>query len=92
MNPGFVIFSDFLYNNLNLSFNFKFMINLAINGFGRIGRQAFKIAFDNKNIKIVGINDLTDTKTLAHLLQYDTAYGKYKYEVGYDEKNIIINP
>ncbi len=66
------------------------MINLAINGFGRIGRHAFKVAYDNKNIKIVGINDLTDTKTLAHLLQYDTSYGKYKYEVSYDEKNIII--
>jgi glyceraldehyde 3-phosphate dehydrogenase len=66
------------------------MMNLAINGFGRIGRHAFKAAFDNKNIKIVGINDLTDTKTLAHLLQYDTSYGKYKHEVGYDEKNIIV--
>ena len=49
------------------------MLNLAINGFGRIGRQVFKIAFENKNIKIVGINDLTDTKTLAHLLKHDTA-------------------
>lgn len=66
------------------------MINIAINGFGRIGRHAFKASFDNKKIKIVGINDLTDTKTLAHLLQYDTSYGKYKYEVSYDEKNIIV--
>ncbi|MBI4427000.1 MAG: type I glyceraldehyde-3-phosphate dehydrogenase [Candidatus Magasanikbacteria bacterium] len=69
------------------------MINLAINGFGRIGRQAFKVAFDRKDFKIVAVNDLTDTKTLAHLLQHDTAYGKYKYTVGFDEKNIIIgNP
>ncbi len=67
------------------------MINIAINGFGRIGRHAFRTALDNKKIKIVGINDLTDTKTLAHLLQYDTSYGKYKYEVGYDEKNIIVS-
>jgi len=66
------------------------MINLAINGFGRIGRHAFKVAFDNRKVKVVGINDLTDTKTLAHLLQHDSAYGKYKYEVGYDEKNIIV--
>lgn len=66
------------------------MTRIAINGFGRIGRQAFKAAFGNKNIQIVAINDLTDTKTLAHLLQYDTAYGKYDYEVGYDEKNIIV--
>ncbi|KKQ40825.1 MAG: Glyceraldehyde-3-phosphate dehydrogenase, type I [Candidatus Magasanikbacteria bacterium GW2011_GWA2_37_8] len=66
------------------------MTNIAINGFGRIGRQAFKAAFKNKRIKIVGINDLTDTKTLAHLLQYDTAYGKYELPVTYDEKNIIV--
>ncbi|MBI4992608.1 MAG: type I glyceraldehyde-3-phosphate dehydrogenase [Candidatus Magasanikbacteria bacterium] len=69
------------------------MINLAINGFGRIGRQAFKVAFDRKDFKIIAVNDLTDTKTLAHLLQHDTAYGKYKYQVGFDEKNLIIgNP
>ncbi len=66
------------------------MLNLAINGFGRIGRQVFKVAFENKNIKIVGINDLTDTKTLAHLLKHDTAYGNYEKEVSFDEKNIIV--
>lgn len=65
-------------------------MNIAINGFGRIGRQAFKVAFARKNIKIVGINDLTDTKTLAHLLKYDTAYGKYELPVEYDEKNLIV--
>jgi glyceraldehyde 3-phosphate dehydrogenase len=65
-------------------------MNLAINGFGRIGRQSFKVAVANKNIKIVAINDLTDTKTLAHLLQYDTAYGKYALPVTYDEKNIVV--
>lgn len=66
------------------------MTKISINGFGRIGRQAFKAAFGNKNIQIVAINDLTDTKTLAHLLQYDTAYGKYDQEVKFDEKNLII--
>lgn len=66
------------------------MVKIAINGFGRIGRQVFKAAFNNKNIQIVAINDLTDTKTLAHLLQYDTAYGKYEKEVTCDEKNLII--
>lgn len=66
------------------------MVRIAINGFGRIGRQAFKAAFGNKNIQIVAINDLTDTMTLAHLLQYDTAYGKYDREVSCDEKNIIV--
>lgn len=66
------------------------MINIAINGFGRIGRHAFKIAWEKKNIRVVAINDLTDTKTLAHLLKYDTAYGKYEREVKFDEKNLII--
>ncbi len=65
-------------------------MNIAINGFGRIGRHVFKAAFTKKNIKIVGINDLADTKTLAHLLKYDTAYRGYNLEVGYDEKNIIV--
>ncbi len=67
------------------------MLNLAINGFGRIGRQAFKVAFSKKDIKVVAINDLTDTKTLAHLLKYDTAYGRYDLPVGFDEKNLIVN-
>lgn len=78
------------------------MVNIAINGFGRIGRQAFKVALKNttaaagsrlggKNIKIVGINDLTDTKTLAHLLKHDTGYGQYPEEVSFDEKNLIVN-
>ncbi len=66
-------------------------MNLAINGFGRIGRQAFKVAFEKENIKIVGINDLTDTKTLAHLLQYDTAYGHYQRKVSFDSKNLIVD-
>ncbi|HSR89445.1 MAG TPA: type I glyceraldehyde-3-phosphate dehydrogenase [Candidatus Udaeobacter sp.] len=66
-------------------------MNIAINGFGRIGRQAFKVAFGRKKINIVGINDLTDTKTLAHLLKYDTAYGKYEKEVSFDEKNLIVD-
>ena len=66
------------------------MVNIAINGFGRIGRQAFRAAWNNKKIKIVAINDLTDTKTLAHLLRYDTAYGTWPVEVLYDETNIVI--
>lgn len=66
-------------------------MNLAINGFGRIGRHALKAAFGKKNIKIVAINDLTDTKTLAHLLKHDTAYRAYDHEVNFDEKNIIVD-
>jgi glyceraldehyde 3-phosphate dehydrogenase len=66
-------------------------MNLAINGFGRIGRQAFKIAFEKKSIKIVAINDLTDPKTLAHLLKHDTSYRTWDHDVSYDEKNIIVD-
>jgi len=66
------------------------MLNIAINGFGRIGRQAFKVAILKKDIKIVAINDLTDTKTLAHLLKHDTAYGLYNFPVSFDEKNLIV--
>lgn len=66
------------------------MLNIAINGFGRIGRQAFKIAFGRKNINIVAINDLTDSKTLAHLLKHDTSYHEWDKEMSFDEKNIIV--
>ncbi|HSH31465.1 MAG TPA: type I glyceraldehyde-3-phosphate dehydrogenase [Candidatus Saccharimonadales bacterium] len=67
------------------------MIQVAINGFGRIGRNAFKIAFDNPEIEIVAINDLTDTKTLAYLLKHDSNYGTYQHEVSHDEGHIIVN-
>ena len=66
------------------------MVKLAINGFGRIGRNALKIAIERKDIEIVAINDLTDTKTLAKLLQYDSSYGIYDQDVNYDENNLII--
>lgn len=64
---------------------------IAINGFGRIGRNAFKLAFDRSDLEVVAINDLTDTKTLAYLLQHDSNYGLYKNTVSYDEKGIIVN-
>ena len=63
---------------------------IAINGFGRIGRNAFKIAFDRSDLEIVAINDLTDTKTLAYLLKHDSNYGTYDKEVSHDEKHIIV--
>lgn len=64
---------------------------IGINGFGRIGRNAFKIAFDRSDLEVASINDLTDTKTLAYLLKNDSNYGAYKYEVGYDDAGIIVN-
>ena len=57
------------------------MVRIAINGFGRIGRNAFKIAFDRNDAEIVAINDLTDAPTLAHLLKYDSNYGIYSKDV-----------
>jgi glyceraldehyde 3-phosphate dehydrogenase len=64
---------------------------LGINGFGRIGRNAFKIAFERKDLDIVAINDLTDTKTLAYLLKNDSNYGTYGHEVTFDDTNIIVD-
>lgn len=66
------------------------MIKLAINGFGRIGRPAFKIAFEKEDIEIVAVNDLADIKTVAHLLKYDSSYGKYGREVSVDEEKSEI--
>ncbi len=63
---------------------------VAINGFGRIGRNAFKVAFERTDIEIVAINDLADNKTLAHLLKHDSNYGTYEHEVGSDETGIIV--
>lgn len=63
---------------------------VAINGFGRIGRNAFKIAFARSDCEIVAINDLTDTKTLAYLLKHDSNYGTYDQEVGHDDENVIV--
>lgn len=64
---------------------------IAINGFGRIGRNAFKIAFERSDLEVVAINDLTDTKTLAYLLAHDSNYGSYRHEVGHDDTGIIVN-
>lgn len=67
-------------------------LRIAINGFGRIGRAAFKIALQNKNVSIVALNDLTDPETLAHLLKYDTVYGRLKdHEVGFGKNNLVVD-
>ena len=64
---------------------------VAINGFGRIGRIAYRIANERDDIEVVGVNDLTDTKTLAYLLKHDSNYGDYKHAIAYDEQNIIVD-
>jgi len=66
-------------------------IKIGINGFGRIGRNVFKLALERDNMEVIGINDLTDTKTLAHLLKYDSTQGKFNGTVTFDETNLIVN-
>ena len=67
-------------------------IKVAINGFGRIGRQVFKhIENNHADLEVVAINDLTDTKTLAHLLAHDSTYGNYGKDIGAKEKSIIVD-
>lgn len=66
-------------------------INIAINGFGRIGRVFFRIAFFNPHINIVAINDITDSKTLAHLLKYDSVHRRFDADVKHDDNHIYVN-
>ncbi len=67
------------------------MPNIAINGFGRIGRNVLKAGAKLPGFNVVAINDLTDTKTLAHLFRHDTAYGTYAGDVSYDEHHLMID-
>lgn len=66
-------------------------IRVAINGFGRIGRVTFRVLMERENIEVVAINDLTDSKTLAHLLKYDSIHGIIKADVTFEDKAIIVN-
>ena len=67
------------------------MIRVAINGFGRIGRLALRRMMEDSDFEVVAINDLTDPKTLAYLLKYDTAQRVFDGEVSYDEESITVN-
>ena len=66
-------------------------MKIAINGFGRIGRNVFKIALERAGIEVVAINDLTDPKTLAHLLKYDSTFGVYSKSVEAKEDAIVVD-
>lgn len=72
-------------------YNLAMTTKIAINGFGRIGRAALKIALEKTDLEVVAINDLTDTKTLAHLLSHDTIYGRYSRPVSFDQTNLIVD-
>jgi glyceraldehyde 3-phosphate dehydrogenase len=65
-------------------------VKLGINGFGRIGRNVFRAALKNPNVEVVAVNDLTDAKTLAHLLKYDTVHGRLDAEVSVKENLLIV--
>ncbi len=67
------------------------MNNVAINGFGRIGRLVYKALVDDPDLNVVAINDLTDTKTLAHLLKYDSVHGKFPYPISHSDDSLIVN-
>ena len=66
-------------------------IRVAINGFGRIGRVLYRVIHNNSNIEVVAINDLTDSKTLAHLLKYDSIHRIFNGAVSYDKEHIIVD-
>ena len=67
------------------------MKKIAINGFGRIGRMCFRSLINNPHVEVVAINDLTDVKTLAHLLKYDSIHGRFGHAVGHNSDSIIVN-
>ncbi len=66
-------------------------IKVGINGFGRIGRNVFKLIIERPDLEVVGINDLTDTKTLAHLLKYDSTQGRFNGTIEYNKEALIVN-
>ncbi len=70
--------------------NWRMMMRIAINGFGRIGRSVFKIAFERPGIDIVAVNDVTDAATLVHLLQYDSTYGIYNRPVRAEDDVLTV--
>lgn len=67
------------------------MVKIGINGFGRIGRNVFRASFNNPEVEVAAINDLTDVKVLAHLLKYDTTHGIFEGEVQAGEGSLIVN-
>lgn len=67
------------------------MVKVAINGFGRIGRMVFRAGYKDNDIEFVAFNDLTDTKTLAHLLKYDSVHQKFEGKVEAKENSLVID-
>jgi glyceraldehyde 3-phosphate dehydrogenase len=65
--------------------------NVAINGFGRIGRNLFRLLLNHPSIEVVAINDIADNRTMAHLIKYDSIHGVLPYDVSFDDKSIIVD-
>ncbi|GBC84333.1 Glyceraldehyde-3-phosphate dehydrogenase [bacterium HR11] len=66
-------------------------VRVGINGFGRIGRNFFRVAYRESDFQIVAVNDITDARTLAHLLKYDTVLGRFEADVRYDAEHIFVD-
>lgn len=77
-----------MYHNKDLLMS---KIKVGINGFGRIGRNVYKLILERPEMEVVGINDLTNTKTLAHLLKYDSTQGRFNGTIDFDDNGIIVN-
>ena len=82
--------TDLATANWKSQFANLIMANYGINGFGRIGRNVLRAMTPSQAKHVLGINDLTDTKTLAHLLKYDSVHGRFDGEIGFDDQNIIV--
>src|SRR5699024_8737546 len=66
-------------------------VKIGINGFGRIGRNIFRLALENERVDVVAINDLTDTEMLAHLLKYDSIHGKLQEDIAVQNGKLVVN-
>jgi glyceraldehyde 3-phosphate dehydrogenase len=66
-------------------------VKVAINGFGRIGRLVFRVMSKRSDVEVLAINDITDAKTLAHLLKYDSVHGRFDGTVEAKENSIVVN-
>ena len=67
------------------------MLRVAINGFGRIGRNTLKAGWDRPDVSFIAINDLTEPKILAHLLKYDSVFHTWPHEISFDDHHVIID-
>ena len=66
-------------------------IRIAINGFGRIGRNLFRLLLNHPTIEVIAINDIADTKTMAHLIKYDSIHGVLPFDVSKDDSGIVVD-